>query len=56
MKKEADKRTEAISIKLTKEEIRLIEEIAEREFDYPSSWIRRKIFEVIINENQKEQK
>ena len=55
MKKEADKRTEAISIKLTKEEIRLIEDRAEKEFDYPSSWIRRKIFEVIVNENKKVQ-
>ena len=53
MKKEADKRTEAISVKLTKEEFRKIIERAEKEFDYPSSWIRRKIFGIIDNENEK---
>jgi len=53
MKRDAKKRTEAICIKLTKDELRLIEEMAEHEFDYPSSWIRRKIFGVIDSENKK---
>jgi len=53
MKSEKDKRTEAISIRLTKEEIEKIERAAEREFDFPSSWIRKKIFRIIENENKK---
>jgi len=47
MKKDKDKRTEAISIRLTKEELKKIESIAKNNFDYPSSWIRKQIFNLI---------
>ena len=52
MKSEKDKRTEAISVRLTKEEFLRIEKEAEKEFDFPSSWIRKKIFRMIENEKR----
>ena len=54
MKNQDGKRTEAISIRLTQEEMRKIEKEAEKEFDFPSSWIRKKIFRMIENENKNE--
>ena len=48
---EKNKKTKAISIRLTEEEMSKIEEIAKQDYDYPSSWIRKKILGIIENEN-----
>jgi len=55
MKKESEKRVMTISIKLTQDEFRRIEASAEIEFDFPSSWIRKKILKAIEDEDEKRQ-
>ena len=48
-----DRKTVAISVRLTEKELTMIQVAAEKEFDFPSSWIRRKIMGVIENEDKK---
>jgi len=44
------KRTESISIRLTKEEMAEIADASSRDFDFPSSWVRKKILGLIRDE------